>query len=181
MAKSMDKGSISTFLTISENRSRILAVIVSMVRDFEVAEDLFQETVIEILKNEERFDPTRNFVPWACGIARNIVLQHWRRQAQAPSNGLSEMIGELALIAADGDDDTWRRERTALRRCFQRLPDRMQKLLLLRYGHNVKGKALADSAAFRQGSIRTTLSRLRAQLRVCIDSNEAQRIQEVNA
>ncbi|MCM2371001.1 sigma-70 family RNA polymerase sigma factor [Aporhodopirellula aestuarii] len=177
----MDECSISTFLTISENRSRILAVIVSMVRDFEVAEDLFQETVIEILKNEERFDPTRSFVPWACGIARNVVLQYWRRQSQVPSNGLSEMIAELAMIAADGDDDTWRRERNALRRCFQRLPERMQKLLMLRYGHNVKGKALADSASFRQGSIRTTLSRLRVQLRVCIDSKVTQPSPEVNA
>ncbi|EMI54387.1 sigma-70 family RNA polymerase sigma factor [Rhodopirellula sallentina] len=176
----MDDCSISTFLTISENRSRILAVIVAMVRDFEVAEDLFQETVIEILKSEERFDPSRSFVPWACGIARNVVLQHWRRQSKAPSNGVSDMMAELALIAAEGNDDTWRRERTALRRCFQRLPDRMQRLLLLRYGHNVKGKQLADSAAVRQGSIRTTLARLRNQLRTCIDTNVSQRLQEAN-
>jgi len=32
-------------------------VIEAMVRDFEVAEEHFQETVIKILKSEERFDP----------------------------------------------------------------------------------------------------------------------------
>ncbi|TWU51582.1 sigma-70 family RNA polymerase sigma factor [Rubripirellula reticaptiva] len=169
----MDDRSIAAFLTISENRSRILAVLVSMVGDFEVAEDLFQETVIEILKSEERFDPARSFVPWACGIAKNVVLQHWRRQAKMPSNGLTDMLSELAMVASQGDDDMWRRERIELRRCIQKLPDRMQNLLLLRYGHNIKGQALAESAAIRQGSIRTTLARLRAQLRVCIEAKES--------
>ncbi|WP_146399254.1 sigma-70 family RNA polymerase sigma factor [Planctomycetes bacterium CA13] len=176
----MDDNTFRSFLSITENRSRILAVIVTMVRDFEVAEDLFQETVIEILKSEERFDPSRNFVPWACGIAKNVVHQHWRHQKQIPSSGLSEMIADLAMVAVEGDDDLWRRERSALRRCVQKLPDRMQKLLVLRYGHNVKGRELAESAAFRQGSIRTTLARLRGQLRQCIQTKISPSCGEAN-
>ncbi|SMP61477.1 RNA polymerase, sigma subunit, ECF family [Neorhodopirellula lusitana] len=167
-AERMNDDSMTAFLTNSENRSRIMAMIVAMVRDFELADDLFQETVIEILKNKHRYDATRSFVPWACGIARNVVLQHWRRQTNAPTSGLTNIIADLAMISAEGDDEVWRRERTALRGCVQRLPDRMQNLLLLRYGHNVKGMALAKSANIRQGSIRTTLTRLRAQLRQCI-------------
>ena len=34
------------FLGITENRSKIMAVIVAMVRDFHLAEDLFQQTVL---------------------------------------------------------------------------------------------------------------------------------------
>ncbi|WP_145288469.1 sigma-70 family RNA polymerase sigma factor [Pirellulimonas nuda] len=177
----MDDRSIAALLTISENRSRILAVIVSMVGDFEAAEDLFQEAVLEILKSEQRYDPTRSFVPWACGVARNVVLEHWRRQAKMPSSGLSELIAELAMIVAEGEEDVWRRERVALRGCVQRLPDRMQKLLLLRYGHNLKGQALAESAAVRVGSLRTTLARLRSKLRECIESKVAHAIPEATA
>ena len=93
------------------------------------------------------------------------------------------MIADLAMVAADGDgdEDVWRRERIALRRCFQNLPDRMQNLLLLRYGHNVKGHALAESVTMRQGSIRTTLARLRAQLRRCIEAKAGQIGGGVNA
>lgn len=170
----MDDRSIPAVLNITENRSRILAVIVAMVRDFDVAEDLFQETVMEILKSEEQFDPTRSFMPWACGIAKNVVRQHWKRQRQAPSSGMCDLIADLAMVSAEGDEDLWRRERKALRSCFQRLPDRMQRLLLLRYGHNVKGRELAESAAFRLGSIRTTLARLRRQLRQCVQAHTAQ-------
>ena len=162
------------FLSITENRSRIMAMIVAMVRDFEVAEDLFQETVLEILKSESRFDPTRSFTPWACGIAKNVVRQYWRRQQKEPTGALADIMADLAMVSTEGEDELWRHERVALRRCLQKLPDRMRKLLLLRYGHNCKGQELAERASFRQGSIRTTLARLRAQLRTCIEHQTAQ-------
>ena len=170
----MDTNSFAATLSVSENRSRIMAVIVAMVRDFDVAEELFQETVIQILKSENNFDPARSFIPWACGIAKNVVRQHWRQQQQVPSNGMDDLITDLAIISAEGSDELWRSERKALRSCFRRLPDRMQKLMLLRYGHNIKGKQLAKSAEFRLGSIRTTLARLRGQLRQCIQAQAAQ-------
>ena len=158
-----------SFLNITENRSRILAMIVAMVRDFELAEDLFQETVLEIMKSEDNFDATRSFSPWACGIAKNVVRRHWRNQKKQPASGFSEMITDLALISTEGSDELWHHERIALRRCLQKVPSRMRKLLLLRYGHNYKGRQLAELASYRQNSLRTTLGRLRSQLRQCIE------------
>jgi len=144
-----------------------------MVRDQDLAEDLFQETVIEILHSEDRFDPTRRFLPWACGIAKNVVQRHWRSQKQRPTSGQEDLIADLAMVGSEGDDDLWKRERKALRLCIQSLPERMRRLLVLRYGHNIKGQALAESASLRAGSIRTTLSRLRWQLRQCIQAKTA--------
>lgn len=170
----MDDQSLQAFLNVTENRSRIFAIIVAMVQDFDLAEELFQETVIEILKSEDRYDPSRHFVPWACGIAKNVVQRHWRERKKMPTSGLDELIADLAAISVQGNDEQWRRERKALRRCFQKLPEKMQKLMLLRYGHNLKGDELANSTSIRRGSIRTTLSRLRCQLRQCIQSTTQQ-------
>ncbi len=164
----MSEPSFQAVLSLSEVRSRIFAVIVAMVHDYDLAEDLFQETIAEVLRSESRFDPTQSFAPWACGIARNVVRQHWRRAKNAPATGVCELLSELAEIVEDAEDDRWRSERRSLRRCFQRLPDRMQQLLILRYGHNLKGKQLAESTTVRAGSIRTTLSRLRSQLSECV-------------
>ena len=169
-----DQNQFQSFLSITENRSRILAMIVAMVHDFEVAEDLFQETVLEILKSEDQFDPLRSFTPWACGVAKNVVRRYWRRQKQQPTRGVSDLVADLAQVSAEAADDLWRHERVALRRCLQKLPARMQQLLLLRYAHNCKGRELAERAAYRQGSIRTTLARLRRQLRQCIQVQTAQ-------
>ncbi len=170
----MNDSSFQSFLNITENRSRILAMIVAMVHDFDLAEELFQETVVEILKSEDSFDPTRRFLPWACGVAKNVVQRHWRNQKQMPTSGVDAMLGELAMVAVEGEDELWRGERVALRRCFQKLSPSMQRLLLLRYGQNVRGQQLADQASIRSGSVRTTLARLRCQLRQCIHVQTAQ-------
>lgn len=164
----MDSRSIHACLSLTEHRSRIFAVVVSMVQDYDLAEELFQETISEILRSESTFDSSRGFVSWSCGIARNVVRQHWRRQQNAPTNSVCEMLTEFAAVVEEPDDEVWRRERRALRSCFQQLPQRMQQLLMFRYGHNIKGKALADAADIRLGSIRTTLARLRKQMRECI-------------
>ncbi len=158
----------SSVLSITENRSKILAVIMAMVRDFDVAEDLFQETVLEILKSRDRYEPGRAFVPWACGISKNVVRRYWERENRKPLTMTEESLARLADIAVETDADLWREEQAALERCLEKLPARLNRLFMLRYGHNIKGKELAERAGIRLGSVRTTLSRLRAQLRRCI-------------
>ena len=132
--------------------------------------------MLPILQSQDtgQVDPARSFAPWACGVARNVVRGYWRRKKRQPASGVSDLVADLALACTEGDDDAWRYERTALRRCLQKVPPRMRELLLLRYGHNCKGRELAQSAKYRQGSIRTTLARLRRQLRQCIQVHGAQ-------
>ncbi len=156
------------FLSITENRSRILAVIIAMVQDFSVAEDLFQETVVQILKSSHLYDKDRAFLPWACGIARNVVKRHWRKAKKQPVSMAQEILANLAELAVEDAPDLWRGERVALQHCLKKMPGRFQRLFILRYAHNYKGRELSERADIRAGSIRTTLARLRGKLRQCI-------------
>ena len=156
------------FLSITENRSRILAVIIAMAQDLAVAEDLFQETVVQILKSSHLYDKDRAFLPWACGIARNVVKRHWRTSKKQPATLAQEVLINLAELAVEDDPDLWREERVALHHCLKKMPDRFQRLFILRYAHNYKGRELSKRADIRAGSIRTTLARLRGKLRQCI-------------
>lgn len=165
------------FLKITENRSRIMATVVAMTRDFNVAEDLFQETVLEVMKSAQRFDSTRDFAPWACAIARNVVRRHWRRQEKQPVAIAQDALDSLAEIAADDPDpEHWQEERLALRKCLEKIPERMRKLVVLRYGHNCKGQELARRALMKPGSLRTTLLRLRQKLRNCVSGEIDQKV-----
>ena len=167
----MDK-SAEIYLKITENRSRIMATIVAMTRDFNVSEDLFQETVLEVIKSAHNFDSTRDFAPWACAIARNVVRRHWRLQEKQPVAVEQDALSALAEIAAEpADPERWKDDRQALQVCLKKLPDHLRKLVVLRYGHNCKGSELAKKADMKQGAIRTTLLRLRQKLRSCINTN----------
>ena len=161
----------NAFLGITENRSKIMAVIVAMVRDFDVAEDLFQQTVLEILKGAEKFDASRDFLPWASEVARNVVRRHWRASERQPAQATQELLDSLASLAIEErDEDIWQAERAALHQCMEKLPDRMRRLFMLRYGHNHKADELARLSSFPVGSLRTTLARLRTKLRHCINT-----------
>lgn len=165
------------FLGITENRSKLMAVIVAMVRDFDLAEDLFQQTVLEILQVSDNFDATRDFLPWASGVARNVVRRHWRASEKQPAPATQEALDALAGFAeVEQDEDIWQAERAALYQCLDKLPERMRRLFLLRYGQNYKAGKLAELASFPIGSLRTTLARLRMKLRHCINTE----IQESN-
>lgn len=171
-----DRG-FESILSLTENRAKILAVIVAMVRDFDVAEDLFQETVLEILKSRDRYEAERAFVPWACGISKNVVRRYWERESRKPLPMTAEVLSRLADIAVETNADLWREEEAALQRCLEKLPKRLNRLFILRYGHNIKGQVLAERAGIRLGSIRTTLLRLRTQLRRCIGMQIEQSLQ----
>lgn len=170
----MDK-SAEIFLKITENRSRIMATIVAMTRDFNISEDIFQETVLEVIKSAGNFDSTRDFAPWACAIARNVVRRHWRLQEKRPVAIEQDALTSLAEIAVEtSDPERWKDDRQALQVCLKKLPEPMRKLVVLRYGHNCKGSELAKKADVKQGAIRTTLLRLRQKLRSCINMNRDQ-------
>lgn len=171
-----DPQHLDAYLGITENRSKIMAVIVAMVRDFDLAEDLFQQTVLEILRSEQ-FDATRDFVPWASGVARNVVRRHWQSAARHPtpvSQEYLEMLGNLAV--EEQDEDVWQAERAALYVCLNKLPEKMRRLFLLRYGQNFKAEKLARESSLPVGSLRTTLARLRLKMRHCMNME----IQESN-
>lgn len=48
------------------------------------ASDLTQEVFIKVWKNLSRFDSSKNFKTWLFTIARNTVIDHWRRKKELP-------------------------------------------------------------------------------------------------
>jgi RNA polymerase sigma-70 factor (ECF subfamily) len=94
--------------------------ILRLVRDPAAAEDLTIETFWRIYRAHARFDPRREFGPWARCIALHVALNHLRRTpAEAPL--------ECDPAAEDADPDLMRIIRTA----FRTLPVRLQEVAVL--------------------------------------------------
>lgn len=58
--------------------------ILCLLGDREAANDLFQEVFVTVSRNAEPFLPERSFLAWARGIARNKVLEHYRKRQRLP-------------------------------------------------------------------------------------------------
>ena len=75
-----------------------------LVRDRDAAEDLTAAAFERALRRWDRYDPARGRPEvWLCGIARNLVLDHWRRERRL--RRLQETLGQrAAAVAAPADN-----------------------------------------------------------------------------
>lgn len=58
---------------------RIFRYIAALVPNRDDAEEVFQDTCLKILEKWQDYDPDRPMVPWACGIAQNMVRKFFER------------------------------------------------------------------------------------------------------
>jgi RNA polymerase sigma-70 factor, ECF subfamily len=153
-----------------ENRSAIMGLIVGLVRDPDVAEDLFQDVIVAIAESQRDFESEQEFLAWSWGVARNTVRRHWaatKRLPQAVDPTILEVTADVMM--AEPDVDIWHEEKGHLRHCLKKLSDRNRRLFQFRYADNLKGPALAEKAQMGAGSLRNTLLRIRRSLRACIE------------
>jgi RNA polymerase sigma-70 factor (ECF subfamily) len=95
-----------------------------MGRDASDLEDLVQETLLAVHLKRASYDRSQPFTPWAYGVARYKLLDHYRRigsRAEAPLEDAG------ALFAAD--DAAPREARRDLGRLLDGLPERQRNLV----------------------------------------------------
>ena len=55
---------------------------ITLTRDYEVAKDLLQETMLRALANKEKYNVGTNIKAWLYTIMRNIFINNYRRKAK---------------------------------------------------------------------------------------------------
>jgi len=151
---------------------RVSAFLAMLVRDFRDRDDVLQETAVAVLESFDRFDPSRSFVGWALGIARNQALIHLRRKGRDAHSFDTETVERLATAFDElPSDEIGRLDH--LRECLQTLESRARKLCEFRYGQDLKPAAIAAAAGMSANGVAKALQRIREQLRACIDRKAA--------
>ena len=110
------------------HRFVIQGMLTAMVRDASVAEDLFQEVSMIMMRKREEVGDDVKFVSWARAIAVNVVRTWRRSKARRPVQFLDESILD-AVASAFEDSDEWEDRLHALRLCAEKLPDADRRLL----------------------------------------------------
>lgn len=87
-----------------------------------VAEDLVQQTMLQIHRARGRFHPGAAVLPWAIAIARRLLLDGVRAEGRRPSIAPTEEVPDVA--AGTGGPD----EELAARRLAERLDERLRAL-----------------------------------------------------
>ena len=153
---------------IDKHRKRVLDYIRMLVKDADVADDIFQETFIKVIRfiDEKRYTDNGKFLSWVLRIAHNQVIDYFRQTKQqnkiTESDAGYDILGTMKfsertvednLVAGQIEDD--------VRRLVETLPDEQREVVMMRYYSGLSFKEIAD---LTNVSINTALGRMRYAL-----------------
>lgn len=153
---------------IERHRVRVYDYIRMMVKDADLADDIFQETFIKVVRviDEGRYKESGKFLSWVMRIAHNQVIDHFRAEKQNQSINESsagyDILGTQRLTEGSIEERLVGEQIEAdLRRLVAELPDEQQEVVRLRYYGGLSFKEIAEQT---QVSINTALGRMRYAL-----------------
>jgi len=150
---------------IRRHQKRVYSYILLLVKKQDMAEDIFQETFIKVIKSlkEGRYVDTNRFSSWVMRIAHNLIIDHFRREKQAKM--VSKDAYEVDILNHPKYSDKTIEEAivfeqilTDVRALIEQLPDDQREVVLLRHYAGLSFKEIAEQTNV---SINTALGRMR--------------------
>ena len=149
-------------------RTAVFAQLLAGIGSFHDAEDVLQEVAVSVAKNYGNYDPSRPFVAWALGIARNHMLMYFRRYHRDRlvfNDELMNVIGRQIETLSRESTDLRREE---LHHCLNSLDDRRRRLIEMRYSSGLSIEQIAESLGKSVAAIKGSLHRVRKALEQCL-------------
>ncbi len=130
------------------------------------AEDLMQEVYLKLWQNLHRYRPGSNFVAWACRVARNLLIDAYRRaRAERSQAWLDPEVLERVPSADDPHAAAVRRQRLRLvAQALRRLDPELAELVLLRDFAGLAYAEIAEALELPLGTVKSRLNRARLEL-----------------
>ncbi|SEV87444.1 RNA polymerase sigma-70 factor, ECF subfamily [Prevotella sp. khp7] len=154
---------------LSRNQEKIFTYIMYVVKDEDLANDLFQETFLKVITKlqNHQYSDTGKFVWWITRIAHNVIIDHYRAQksskiVEAPKeNDLSNL--RSASVMGDNRENQMNNEEVLndVKRLMEALPEVQRDVVYMRYFQELSFKEIAK---LTNVSINTSLGRMRYAL-----------------
>ncbi|MDR3187664.1 MAG: sigma-70 family RNA polymerase sigma factor [Prevotellaceae bacterium] len=150
---------------LARYRKKIYTYIYLSVKRKDVADDIFQETFIKVIRSlkEGRYAESGKFAPWVVRIAHNLVIDHFRKLRQ--SNECSNDNTDRLSVTGDEFSDLNAEERAVrlqirkdVRQLLDFLPSEQRDIVLMRYYMNMSYKEISEQLNI---NINTALGRMR--------------------
>lgn len=160
------KGNNTAFdVLLNRYKSSIHSYIYFIVRNKELAEDIFQETFVKVIMTikQGRYTDTGKFKAWITRIAHNLIIDNYRQERceNTISNDEVEvdLLNNIKLCDGTVEDRMVRHQVLSdVRKLIKYLPDNQREVLELRYYQDFSFKEIADMTGV---SINTALGRMR--------------------
>ena len=160
------KGDNQAFDTLlSRHQSRVFSYIYSVVKNRDVADDIFQETFVKAITTikQGRYAESGRFAAWISRIAHNLIIDYYRQEKSentlsADDEGV-DVLNRRVLSDCNIEDVMVNEQiHNDVRRIIEALPENQREVLMMRYYKDMSFKEIAEAT---QVSINTALGRMR--------------------
>jgi RNA polymerase sigma-70 factor (ECF subfamily) len=148
--------------------SRVYGLIRRVIRDTGLAEEVAQETLVEIWRTAPRFDPSRGSAAgWIFTIAHRRAVDRVRAEQSAADR---ERRTATASVPFDDviEEVTARLEQHAVRRCLRTLTQLQRESILLAYYGGLTYREVADRLGIALPTVKTRMRDGLIRLRDCL-------------
>lgn len=161
-------GDIAAFESlIHRYRNELFHFLIRFSGNRALAEDVFQETFLQVHLSADSFDTSRRFKPWLFTIAANKARDQLRKKSRRPAAALSAPIGDeggqtfLDLMQADLPMPDERMESDEIgemvREVIDSMADHLKEILLLAYFNRLSYQEIAEQLDIPLGTVKSRL------------------------
>ena len=154
---------------LSRTQTKLFTYIMFVVRDHDLADDIFQETYFKVITRlqEGRYTDSGKFMFWLTRIAHNVIMDWYRQQKSAhiveptEDNDLSNLRGASVLDSYRETEMVNEQVLCDVKKMMNLLPPPQREVVYMRFFQQLSFKEIAELTGV---SINTSLGRMRYAL-----------------
>lgn len=177
LVKDLRRGDESAFRSlVTRHHDDLIRFLTRLVGDRTAAEDVFQDTFLQVYVSADTFDVTRRFRPWLFTIAANKGRDHLRRKGRRRMVELSAPVGggdsgrpaslvdlmEVDIPAPDAALDQAEQDEK-VQNALDSLQPTLKEILLLAYFQRLSYAQIAEELGIPLGTVKSRLHAAVAQ------------------
>lgn len=153
-------------MLLSNNQRKVFTYILFVVRNRDVANDVFQDTFVKVITQlqQRRYVPNGKFSAWVMRIAHNEIMDWYRNQRSgriveaSEDNDLSNIGGMDVTLNSIESQYVNTQVLADVRRMMKLLPASQREVVFMRFYQGMSFKEIAETTGV---SINTSLGRMR--------------------
>jgi len=153
---------------INRHKNRVYTYILLIVKNQALAEDIFQDTFIKVIKSlrKGKYQEKGIFVSWVVRIAHNLIIDYFRKEKHLKTYSKDDtevdIFNNQRYADPNVEDEMIHDQITeSVRKLINELPEDQRQVILLRHYGELSFKEIADQTGV---SINTALGRMRYAL-----------------
>jgi RNA polymerase sigma-70 factor (ECF subfamily) len=153
---------------IERHKNRLFSYIFLMVKDKQLADDVFQDTYLKVINTLKlgNYKDEGKFIQWVMRIAHNLIIDHFRKAKKLPfvesQNNEFDIFDTIRFTDPSIEEQLVTTQiHEDVKKLLQYLPDEQKEVIQLRCYSGLSFKEIADQTDV---SINTALGRMRYAL-----------------